>query len=518
MVQSWVTLLPTLVVLSIAVVTRNVLISLLCGIITACAIIEQGNIPATLLTMAHKMIHELRDKDHLFTFGFLLLLGILIELITRSGGTFAYSQIVRRFITGKRSTQFLSLFVSCTFFIDDYLNSLTTGAIMRPLTDEYRIPRVKLAYLLDSMSAALCVCIPATSWIAMILMQMQVSGISERANALIHNDPLMMYLSAIPFLYYPLFSIGSAFFVVSTGISYGTMHQQEVVAEKEGNLFGDQPPLQTTTCIGQKSGTLAHFFIPIITFIVSLGLCLALSGHFYLFGGENSLMQALMKADIFSSLFYAGLISVLISIALYVSQHIMSPLQVITAAQAGAYLMKNSFFVLFLAWTLSTLMKNDLQTGQYLAHLLIGAVSPVFLPVLFFITSVIISGSIGSAWGTIAIMLPIGIPLIASLSALAWLAPLIAAVVSGSVAGGHFSPITDSSVMASTSAGCYHLDHVRTQISYSLPALCGSIIAFLVAGVTIEYMHYALVTIISLVSGMSVVIALLLLRQFSTRI
>lgn len=522
---SWLVLLPPIVVLLIALFFRNVLAALISGIITAAFIVTKGSLIKTISFVAYKIYHELSDLDHLYTFGFLLLLGVFIELLTRSGGIKAYSHKVKQYIKDQQSTQKLSLVVSSSFFLDDYLNSLTTGAIMRPLTDHFKIPRAKLAFLLDSMSAPLCVLVPATSWIAMILIQLQVSGISTELSRSpqVIADPFGLYLQCIAYLFYPIFIVVSAWIIVQCNISFGTMHKYELIALQTGNLFGNKKPLHVTLLKDEHPGYLRNFFIPLGFFLSSLLISLLYTGNFRLFGGTNSFIAALLSASIFSSLFYCIAATLILSFALYHVEKTLKIHESIISIYHGFNLMKNSCFVLLLAWTLSNILKNDLQTGQYIAHIALGNISQALIPLLFFLTSLVISGSTGSAWGTIALMMPLGIPFITALSGfplpilaeqLPLLAPTIGAIVAGAVAGCHFSPITDSTVLASTSAGCYHLDHVYTQMSYSFPALIGSIIAFLIVGLGYVYqISFTKTLLMSLISGLLVTIIIIFIRN-----
>ena len=528
MLDSWLVVLPPLLVLATALVTRHVIGSLLVGIITSSLILTNGSLLTAGLLAAQRVFAELIDKDHLFTFGFLITLGILIEFLTHSGGIYAYSQRIKRYMTSPKSVETMSLLISSTFFLDDYLNSLTTGAIMRPLTDHMRIPRAKLAFLLDSMSAPLCVLIPATSWIAMILIQLQVSGINLTQKSLVAADPFGLYIQCIPFLLYPLCIVFSAFFIVRTGISYGTMHRYEVIAQNSGNVFGGKEPLSKSQLpealqVDDKThGSIYNFIAPLAVFLVALLLALLWTGNYL--GGTVSVSNALLSSNIFLSLCIASSIALCFSLLFYAAQHIITFKSSIWAFYNGFMLMKNSFIVLLLAWTLSSLLKNDLHTGQYLAHLMIGAVSVMFMPLLFFITSVLISASTGSAWGTIAVMIPLCVPLITAfysqitpiaLSAVPLLLPTLAALISGAVAGGHFSAITDSSVMAATSAGCYHLDHVQTQISYSWPALLASCIGYCLVGILLYYnLGYMPVAFTGIVCSLICTLVFILLRNW----
>ncbi|MBY0109905.1 MAG: hypothetical protein K2X90_02225 [Candidatus Babeliaceae bacterium] len=525
MSYSWLTLLPPLIVIVVTSITRNVLLSLTGGILAAAAIAADFDFSSTLYLALQRILEEThltsiytgKSLDHLYIFSFLILLGILIQLMNHSGGIRAYTDFLLRFIKTPQAAQQTSLILSSTLFIDDYLNNLTVGAIMRPVTDHFTLARAKLAFLIDSMSGPLCLLIPASSWVAFILAQLQASGITQgdRIGTYLNEDPLFVYIACMPFLLYPLLMVCIAWATVYFGLSYGAMARFENVAKETGNLFGGNKPLHQAHQSEQFKGTLLDFILPISTFIGSFILALLYSGNSVLLAGTASFMQALSQADPFWSLFIASFIAVCLTIFLFIYHNPNHKQYVISAFVQGFLFMKNSLLVLLLAWTLSTLLKNDLQTGTYLASLLPADLSVSYLPFIIFVLCTIISASTGSVWGTIALMLPIALPLYYTITlglSTVLLFPLLGALFSGSIAGSHFSPISDAMVMASVSAGCYHLDHVRTQMSYALNALIGSLAGFLIMSVLPATVSYNLLIGISLFTGFIVTLSVLFAR------
>ncbi|HVX01235.1 MAG TPA: Na+/H+ antiporter NhaC family protein [Candidatus Babeliaceae bacterium] len=534
---TWLSLLPPAFVVLLAVTTRRIILSLILGCISAGIISSSFSLYAGIKLTILRLLQEsgfsalltgIGSYDKLYMFGFLILLGILIELITHSGGIQAYTQTLHRHLTSKKAAQTTSLVLSTLFFIDDYLSSLTVGSIMRNVTDSFKIPRVKLAFLLDSLSAPLCILIPATSWGAMILMQLQVSGISLMPNPTVSvlADPLFIYLSALPFTFYPIFIILSAWFIVRRSISYGLMKKYEEI-EQGGSDISKVTHKATVNTKSTKPetlpGSLYDFFLPIGSFIITFIIILLYSGSFKLLGGSNSFFVALANANSFLALFSASLLAISLSITILLSKKAITRSQFYTICKMGIKLMKNSILVLVLAWTFGALLKQDLMTGAYLAKVLLNALNPLLLPLMFFITSTLISATTGSAWGTIIFILPIAIPLATKLSSVfslqtPLLLPIIAAIFSGAVAGGHFSPITDSTVMASTSAGCNLMDHVYTQISYATPALIGSCVAYLLCGLLIHNSPSIVTAGLSFIIGLAITVSIILLRSKQNKI
>lgn len=519
----WIVLVPPLIVILSAAITRHVIASLFAGIISATAIytISAHVSPFTYLFNAFLQIITNPDKITLFVF--LAVLGTVIELMTRSGGVAAYTSFVRRFVTNRRQAEVSSLLISCVFFLDDYLNSLTTGAIMRPLTDAFAVPRAKLAYLINSMSSPLCPLIPLSSWAAMIIGNLQISGISDHgmANTLINADPLMAYLAAIPFMFYAIFIIISAFIVVWGRLSFGAMHRQEVIAQESGNLFGGKNIPSTKRATEPTGGSLADFFVPIICFIASTLFFLLYTGQSHLLGGTNSFVETLRTADTMFSLLSASLFTLVVICIMNTLRHVFSIKKIGLAAIDGVMLMKNSLIVLLLAFTFGYMINNDLQSGAYLANIISASLPLALLPLIIFGLATITTASTGSSWGTIAILMPLTVKTLASLSAGAapfvitsvpLLLPSLGALVAGSVAGAHFSPITDATVVSAMSAGAYHLDHVKTMMAYALPALLGSCLSFLIIGLTRHWGSLASYSTAFLV-GILLMIVLLLVRN-----
>lgn len=527
--QSFIVLLPPVLVLLVAIVWRNVIAALFTGIISSAFIATHYSFSETIKLTIYRIFQETHiDKlwapgespDHLYTFVFLITLGIIISLITHTGGIAAYTRIIQKRLTNSRQTQTTSLVLSLLFFIDDYLNSLTVGCIMRPLTDKFKIPRAKLAFLIDSMSSPLCVLVPATSWVAMIIANLQVAGVEESVHSDIYGDPFAVYLQSIPFMFYPLLIMISALFIVRKNISFGPMYRQEEIAHITGNLFGGKPAIQLR--VGQEcpTGSPLDFFIPIGTFILSVITIILTSGKWIVLGGNRSLMQAIQEANIFYALCFASIITLTLSLILFLWQKKVTPEGIKEVAMSGFLLMKNSLIVLLLAWTLSTMLKSDLHTGQYLAHLLLGTMPSYLLALTIFLTSTAIASSTGSAWGTVMIMMPLSIPMVIAYTQgsipfnpenVPMLYPVLGALLSGAIAGGHVSPISDSTVMSATSAGCYHLDHLTTQIPYMTPAFIGTIIAYILSGL---FSQYGLITgLASSAVAIAITLTLLYIRN-----
>jgi len=499
MIQSWIVITPPLLVLLIAITTKSVIYGLAAGIVLAALIATHGMPHESISLIIKSFLQETRisdllvqsgNYDHAYTFGFLILLGILIQLITKTGGMSSLTTLIHQQLKSRRGAQTTSLLLSLVFFIDDYLNSITIGSIMRPITDAFKIPRAKLAFLIDSISAPLCMIVPISSWVAFIAMVMQSSGISllPDNNPIFLNDPFTVYIKTIPYILYPIFIIFSAWLIVTNRLSFGAMARHNEIAATTGNLFGGGSPFNEEKLIintqNHNSYALRNFIVPMMLFLTLIPAIILYTG----WKSNTPWYTPFKNADtILFSLFYASLIACIFAMVFFLVKKHINYTHIPQTIIDGFNLFRTPILTLLLAWMLSSLLKNNLDTGGYLAKIFIGAAPLYILPLVFFVTAFIMTTSTGSSWGTFSILIPVGIPLLGSIASITGatnitdvplLLPTLGALLSGGIAGSHFSPLADSTIMAASSAQCNLLDHTQTQIGYSTPALISSIICF----------------------------------------
>jgi Na+/H+ antiporter NhaC len=523
MQNTWLVIFPPIFVLGLTFFTRNVIFSLIAGILMAGLIVANFGLMQALETTSIRFIEQF-EPSNLYTFGFLLILGTLITLMTHTGGTAAYGRLIRRKLTDPRLAETASIGLSFCFGIDDFFSILTVGSIMRPVTDSFHIARAKLAFLLDCMAAPLVILVPVSTWVAMVLMQLNKAGISldQSQNPLILADPFAVYLQTIPFIFYSFIIISSVLFIVRWGISFGPMARQEKIAHETANLFGGKNPLVTgSQSLDDSSGSLINFLLPLGSLLTFVAGAVLISGHYHLVGGQNSLMQAIQTADIFFSLFIGSVLSCTLSLAFFFATKQLTTDQLPSIAYEGYALMKDSIIILLFAWTFSSLLKNDLQAGNFLAQKMIGSVSPSLLPFLFFITAFATATGTGSSWGTIAVLIPLAVPMIttflhvtipASIEEIPLILPVIGAVFAGAVAGDNLSPIGTTTVMAATSSQSYLNDHAYTQLPYGLPAFGATCISYLIIPFLLTYGYWAS-SITALVVGIFLALSTLSVLQ-----
>ena len=522
MQTDWLVLLPPFLVIALAFLTHRVLLSLILGIIAGALIVSNFSIIGAVQILSKTTCAQF-DPSNLYTFGFLLVLGSLISLISLTGGTLAYGALIKKRLLNARMAESASVLLSFCFAIDDFFSILTVGSIMKPVTDTFKIPRVKLAFLLDSLAAPLIILVPVSTWVAMILMQLEKAGISTNSstNPLIFEDPLAFYLQTIPFVFYSFLIAFSVIFIVRTGSSWGPMAQAEELARKKGDIFWGAQAITSSPSALPTNGSIIDFIFPIATLLLSVFASILYLGDSSLLGGTHSLAQTMQHTDIFLALFAGACVAFISSFALALMRGSIKLGQLSEIVNGGYLLMKDSIAILFLAWAFGTLLKNDLHTGDYIASLIVGSVNASFLPAAFFLAALVTAVGTGSSWGTIAVLVPLAIPLVTSFisnetplalhDALLTL-PVIGAIFAGAVAGDHVSPIGTTTIMSAATAQTEINAHVYSQLPYAAPALVGAFFAFLSAGYLIKYGIWSS-CLISLFIGALIALALLIVQR-----
>ncbi|MGL4522188.1 MAG: Na+/H+ antiporter NhaC family protein, partial [Bacilli bacterium] len=375
----------------------------------------------------------------------------------------------------KMGAQFLTVSLGLLIFIDDYFNSLTVGAVSRPITDRYRISRAKLAYLIDSTSAPICVIAPISSWgayiiglIGSILFTYNLAGESE----------LVVFIKMIPLNLYVIFTFMMVFFTIRFDLNLGKMKEFEMRAQ---NAQIDRNEEQT---INEK-GHVRDLLDPIVTLVVTTFVMMFLTG---LKANDWSfnLFAILENADVYLSLFIASLLGFFVSVCRGFVNRSVSGSDVKMAVGEGSKSMIHAVVILISAWMLTAFI-SDLGTGAYVASVFKSwNVSVEFMPVIVFIISAVMAFATGTSWGTFGMMLPIAAQMV-MVSDPEWLLPALAAVLAGAVCGDHCSPISDTTILSSTGAGCDHIEHVESQLPYAMISAFVSATSYLILGLTGNY-------------------------------
>ncbi len=483
--DSVLSLLPPVLAVILAITTRRVLLSLGVGILAGALLLNLGGPVATAHYLAGKFTDIVwSDGDwnswNLNIIGFLLLLGCLISLMAVSGGTRAFALWAERRIRTRRQAKMMTGLLVFLFFIDDYFHSLAVGTICRPVTDRHAISRAKLAYLLDSTAAPVCVLMPVSSWGAYIIAL--IGGILA-AHGLTDHSPLATFVAMVPMNLYAVFTLVMVAVVVLRDLNLGNMARHEAAAA-QGELFDASrgtPPGASAELPESERGQVKDLAWPILTLVLATVFFMIHSGASKLAadGQAFALLKALENTDVGLSLMKGGTSALLVACGL--ALRLRLPLAHWgLALKQGLLAMWPAIRILVLAWSIGAVIR-DMETGKYLASLTQSGLPVALLPAMLFVLAGIMAFSTGTSWGTFGIMLPLAGDL-AMASEPSLLLPMLSAVLAGSVFGDHCSPISDTTILSSTGAGCHHIDHVVTQLPYALLIALATILGYLALG------------------------------------
>jgi Na+/H+ antiporter NhaC len=482
-------------------------------------VLELGNLTS---------FHGFLQSEKLLLFLFLLVLGVVIATIAESGEGYGYVERLSQRLRSRSQAQLATIFLSFSLFIDDYLNALTTSSVMKNLTDKFRIPRLKLAFLTTAMAAPLCSLVPISSWAAAIIMFLLEAGISTSTeSAIILADPFVTFSKSIPFIFFSLFLILGALFIVLGKISYGVMAEEEKkAASPEASVLGAlHNPVSELPTVDYSKLLATHstfnFFSPLLILSGAIFVAMLATGGYFSQGAR--LVPSLVAAKAELSLLLGALVGLGYTMLLFFLRAKINLHEALRAVKDGVMMMKDSLLVLALAWVLASFMRQDLGTGKYLAQFLMPFVSGEFLPVSVFLMSGAVAFSIGSAWATMAVIFPMVIPMVAEFAGITTpvaidlvgsIYPVIGAVISGAIFGSSLSPIADLLVITSKNTKVDHFEYVKAQMQYLLPVGVGSALAFALVGVFGSSFSYFSSFLISVIPGFLATACLMLFLSF----
>ncbi|GAL21986.1 Na+/H+ antiporter [Vibrio maritimus] len=486
-------LLPPIVALSLAIITRRVLLSLGVGIVLGAFLLNDYSVAGAAGYVFDTVSGVVIEDGGLNTWnmsivGFLLLLGMMTALLTLSGGTKAFAEWAQARVKSKRGSKLLAAFLGVFIFVDDYFNSLAVGAISRPVTDRFYVSRAKLAYILDSTAAPMCVLMPASSWGAYIMTI--VSGILV-AHGITEYSAIGAYVRLIPMNFYAVFALLMVFAVAWFQLDVGPMRKHELNAKQglgfdkdKENDAKEAHELNEELDIKESDfGSVSDLVLPILLLIGAMVVAMIYTGGQALAadGVAFNVLGAFENTDVGTSLIYGGSAGLLTAVFTVVKQK-LSISDIATTMWIGAKSMFGAILILFFAWSIGSVI-GDMKTGAYLSSTVQGNINVHWLPVILFLLSGLMAFSTGTSWGTFGIMLPIAGDM-AGATDIAMMLPMLGAVLAGSVFGDHCSPISDTTILSSTGARCNHIDHVATQLPYALSVALVSCVGFITLGMT----------------------------------
>ena len=499
-------LLPPVVAIGLALITKEVYSSLFIGILTGGVIYAIANNSGFegMFTVVIKdgLIANLADSYNVGILVFLVVLGVIVVLMNKAGGSRAYGEWAAAHIKTRRGAQLSTFLLGVLIFVDDYFNCLTVGSVMRPVTDKHNVSRSKLAYLIDATAAPVCIIAPISSWAA------AVSGTVDGVNG------ISLFISTIPYNLYALLTIMMVIFMASADMDFGPMKRHEDNA-RNGDLFttrnkvyeDDDQPIRSR-------GKVIDLILPVIILIVLCVIGMIYTGGF--FSGVN-FVDAFAGCDAAFGLSLGSVGALVVIIIYYLIRGVLKFTECMDSIAAGFKQMVPAILILTFAWTLKT-MTNQLEAGAFVSGIVKSATAiSILLPLILFVVAVGLAFATGTSWGTFGILIPIVTSVFSQeLAAVAETGEIpqmvivcISACLAGAVCGDHCSPISDTTIMASTGAQCDHVNHVSTQLPYALTVASVCAVGYIISG-------FVQNVFVVLGSSMVLMLAVLFLIKFLT--
>lgn len=469
MYASFWSLIPPIVAIALALITKEVYSSLFVGILIG-GIFYSGFAFETTVTHVFQdgIVGVLSDSYNVGILVFLVVLGIMVCLMNKAGGSAAFGRWASEHITSRVGAQLATILLGVLIFIDDYFNCLTVGSVMRPVTDKHNISRAKLSYLIDATAAPVCIIAPISSWAA------AVTGFVEG------EDGFSIFIRAIPYNYYAILTIVMMITIVVLKIDYGPMKLHEKNA-LSGDLYTtpDRPYANAEEDINERKGTVLDLVFPIVVLIISCVIGMIYTGGFFEGAG---FIEAFSNSDASVGLMLGSFFALVITIAFYAVRKVLKFSESMACVPDGFKAMVPAILILTFAWTLKA-MTDSLGAAEYVAGIMDSAAGGLvnLLPAIIFLVGCFLAFATGTSWGTFGILIPIVVAVFAGTNETMMIIS-ISACMAGAVCGDHCSPISDTTIMASAGAQSNHVNHVTTQLPYAITVAAVSFVTYVIAG------------------------------------
>ena len=476
--------LPPVLAIGLALITKEVYTSLFLGCFVGGLIYVGGN-PILGVTQTFDTLVE-SVSGNVDLLAFLVMLGVIVVLMNRSGGSKAYGDWAKAHIKTKRGALLATMALGIVLGVDDYFNNLTTGNVMRPVTDSHQISRAKLAYYIDATAAPVCMCMPISSWAAAVSSTAETIGV----------DGLQLFISAIPWNYYALLTVFTLFILAVFDEDFGPMKVHEDNAKKGDLYTTPERPFEGANDESKNStkGKVIDLVLPVIVLIVSCVSGLLWVGGFFdsTSGTYMNVMTAFADTTAAPGLMYGSFIALLFCFIWYMVRRVMTFTQFTDCIAEGFKVMVPAILILCFAWTISGVTNGLLGLKYFVRDVMQGGAANLatFLPAIIFLVAVALAFATGTSWGTFGILIPIVVNVFEVGSPLMIVG--IGACLAGAVCGDHCSPISDTTILASTGAQCYHLNHVKTQLPYAMTVAGVSFVNYIIAG----FIHNVIIDLI----------------------
>lgn len=464
--------LPPLIAIVLALVTKEVYSSLFLGVLTGAVLYAGADFDGIVNHILQDgLIASLSDSWNVGILIFLVILGMIVALMNLSGGSKAFGAWALRRVKSRVAAEVATVILGIIIFVDDYFNCLTVGSVMKPVTDEFRVSRAKLAYIIDATAAPVCIIAPVSSWAA---------AVSSFAG---EGEGISLFIRCIPYNFYALFTIVMMFALIFMKFDYATMSKFEMNAVENGDLFtveDENAKNADAAELGSDKGVLMDLVFPVLVLVVSCVLGMVYTGGF--FDGAG-FVTAFSDSDASVGLSMGGIVALFIIIIYYLCRRTISFKDCMNCIPEGMKAMVAPILVLTLAWSLKA-MTDSLGLADYVSGLVEGMQGAAvgIIPAALFLIACVLAFASGTSWGTFGILIPLGLAITESHPELA--TPIIAACMAGAVYGDHCSPISDTTIMASAGANCNHVSHVSTQLPYATTVAVVSTISYVIAGFT----------------------------------
>lgn len=488
-------LLPPVIAIVLALITKEVYSSLVIGIVVGGFIYAGGNFEIAINhVLFDGFVSSLADSYNMGIVIFLVLLGALVSMMNKAGGSAAFGRWASKHIKTRTGAQLATILLGCLIFIDDYFNCLTVGSVMRPVCDEKKVSRAKLSYLIDATAAPVCIIAPISSWAA------AVAGFARGAGA---ENGISLFVQAIPYNFYALFTILMMVVIAVAKIDYGPMRLHEKNASEKGDLFTTGDRVEASDEKINPKGKVLDLVLPVAVLIVTCVIGMIYSGGF--FDGVG-FIEAFSNSDASVGLVIGASIAIIFAIAYLLIRRVISFKDAMESLPEGFKAMVPAILILTCAWTLKA-MTDSLGARIYISQLVEGSAGAfqALLPAIIFLIAIGLSFATGTSWGTFGILIPIVLSVFEASNPLTIVA--ISACMAGAVCGDHCSPISDTTIMASAGAQSDHLNHVSTQLPYAMTAAGISFVTYVIAG----FLAGSGLAIIALPIGAVITVATLLI-------
>ena len=465
-------LLPPIIAIALALITKEVYSSLFIGILVGGLLYSNFAFETTVLHVFNDgIVASVTDSYNMGILIFLVILGTMVCLMNKAGGSAAFGRWAEKNIKSRVGAQLASILLGCLIFIDDYFNCLTVGSVMRPITDKHNISRAKLAYIIDATAAPICIIAPISSWAA------AVAGFAE------DGQGFNLFLRAIPYNYYALLTIVMMVGLVVMKVDFGMMRTFERNAIETGDLFsGSNPYASAEEDVPEDKGRVLDLVLPVVVLIICCVIGMIYSGGF--FEGED-FITAFSNSDASVGLMLGSAFALVFSFVYFLIRRSMSFKDMMSCIPEGFKAMVPAIMILTFAWSLKA-MTDSLGAKYFVRDFVRTSATGIqlLLPVIVFVIGCLLAFATGTSWGTFGILIPIVQNVFSMDNPMAIIC--ISACMAGAVCGDHCSPISDTTIMASAGAQCDHVNHVSTQLPYAITCAAVSGVTYLIAGILVS--------------------------------